>query len=131
MDANFVERREFYRLDYEKPVKFVEVSDSGKAGVLKAISKNISQSGILFVSRHFPKISSVIWINLPIKDLAICKEIEERAITVKNGILGKVVRVEENAQNAGYSVGVCFLKKGDSDTLSIAANIEKVLVSEK
>ncbi|OIO39103.1 MAG: hypothetical protein AUJ75_01835 [Candidatus Omnitrophica bacterium CG1_02_49_10] len=132
MENNSVERREFYRLAYEKPVKFIQVSsDSGKEGVLRAVSKNISQSGILFISKFFPKISSVIWINLPLKELAICKEIEERAITVKNGMLGRVVRVEENAQSGGYSVGVCFLKKGDSDTVSITSKVEKVLASGK
>ena len=111
MDDHGVERREFYRVDYEKPVKFKEFLKGSASGTLKAVSKNISQSGILFIAKGLPRISSIVWINLPIKELSICKEIEARAVTVKNGILGKVVRVEENPGSNSYSVGVCFLEK--------------------
>ncbi len=131
MDDQFVERREFYRVAYEKQLKFREFSKGSASMAIKAVSKNISQSGILFIAGELPKISSIIWINLPMKELAICKEIEARAVTVKNGILGKVVRVEENLGRKGYSVGVCFLKKDDSTIRSIEEKIEKALSSCK
>ena len=113
MGENVTERREFYRIAYEKPVKFKAFLESRRGRPSGAVSKNISQSGILFVSRSLPKMSSVIWINLPLSELSICKEIESRVITEKNGILGRVVRVEENPELKRYSVGVCFVKKGE------------------
>ena len=131
MEDHFVERREFYRIDYEKPVQFREFVSGHAHGALKAVSKNISQSGILFISKSFPKISSIVWINLQMKDLSICKEIESRAITIKHGILGKVVRVEENPGSAGYSVGACFLKKDARETQAIEKKIEKALSSNR
>lgn len=130
MSPEFVERREFYRIAYEKPVRFKEFVKGGSSGVVEAVSKNISQCGILFVSKSFPKISSVIWINLPMKELSICKEIESRVLTVKNGILGRVVRVEEIPGSNSYSVGVCFVKKGDSDAGTMEEKIRKSLSSQ-
>jgi hypothetical protein len=131
VDTNPAERREFYRIAYEKPVRFREVAKGGVSGVSKAVSKNVSQSGILFISRSFPGISSIIWINLPMKELSICKEIESRALTVKNGILGRVVRVEEVPEGKSYSIGVCFVKKDDDSVKSLVEDIENSLKSGK
>ena len=114
MADNFVEKREFYRVAYEKPLKFKEFVTARRGRPSAAVSKNVSSSGILFVSRSLPKISSIIWINLPISELSICKEIEGRVVTEKSGILGRVVRVEEDARAKRYSVGVCFVKKGET-----------------
>ncbi len=114
MDTNFVEKREFYRIAYEKPVKFKEFVKARRGRPSVAVSRNVSQSGVLFISKTLPKISSVIWIKLPLAELSICKEIEDRAIAEKNGILGRVVRVEEDPDLKRYSVGVCFVKKGET-----------------
>ena len=75
--------------------------------------RNISQSGILFqTEQEPPQLSSIVWLNLDIRTLKICQEIESRALIFNNGILGKVVRVEEDLDAANaYDVGVCFLKK--------------------
>jgi len=51
------------------------------------------------------------------RTLKICQEIESRALIFNKGVLGKVVRVEEDTQrNNTYDVGVCFLRKDQKDT---------------
>ena len=55
--------------------------------------------------------------NLDIRTLKICKEIEERALVLNNGLLGRVVRVEEDKN--GYSVGVCFLTQEERNSREI------------
>ena len=105
-----VERREFFRLNFKTPLKFKAYSEKGSVGS----SRNISQSGILFQTEEAPKLSSLLWLNLDIRTLKICQEIEARALVINSGLVGKVVRVEEdpNSDNA-YDVGVCFVKKDE------------------
>ena len=107
------ERREFFRINFSTPLNFKSYSriplESPKE--TKATSQNISQSGILFQTENNPpQLSSIVWMNLDIRTLSICKEIEKRALILNNGLVGRVVRVEEDAKNSNrYDVGVCFL----------------------
>jgi c-di-GMP-binding flagellar brake protein YcgR len=111
-----MEKREFFRLDYEKPLKFKSAKSDE---TIKAKSQNISASGILFsTQKNPPKLSSILWMDLDIRTLKICQEIENRALMVNNGLVGRVVRVEE--EGGTYNVGVCFLTQpaGISSRLS-------------
>jgi hypothetical protein len=117
------ERREFFRLKYEVPVEFKAYSNAGsaKGPAANGVSQNISQSGILFqIDKEPPKISSILWMNLDIRTLKICQEIERRAIVLNNGVLGRVVRVEEDAQNNHvYDIGVCFLTQDQKNSREV------------
>ena len=106
-----VEKREFFRLNFTAPLQFKAFkpeTDQAEAQV-----KNISQSGVLFQTpQNPPAISSILWMNLDIRTLKICQEIESRALVFNNGVLGKVVRVEEDVRTgATYDIGVCFLTR--------------------
>ena len=126
------ERREFLRLNFRSPVEFIcfspdklNQSKPQAAASDQAVSENISPSGILFrtENRH-PEVSSVLWMNVDIRTLRICQEIEKRAIILNSGILGRVVRVEEDTKNnRAYDVGVCFLTQDQRNS----KEIEKIL----
>lgn len=104
----FQNRREFFRLKFSAPVRFKEYSNQGSNSEAEGISQNISQSGILFQTENNPpQLSSILWMNLDLRTVKICQEIEERALIHNDGVLGKVVRVEEGPKN--YDIGVCFL----------------------
>ena len=133
-DQNIVqERREFFRIKFESPVRFKNYSaikNKPRSGetLLKGTSQNISQSGILFQTEVTPpQLSSILWMNLDIRTLKICQEIEKRAIVLNNGLLGRVVRVEEDIKNKKiYEVGVCFLtqdQKSSREVQSILSTI--------
>ncbi len=116
------ERREFFRVKFETPIQFKSYSsdqDPAKRSGLPSsgVSQDISQSGILFQTNNTPpEISSILWMHLDIRTLKICQEIEKRAIIFNDGLLGKVVRVEEDAKNQNvYEVGVCFLTQDQKD----------------
>src|SRR3989338_5479488 len=115
------ERREFFRLKFETPVQFKSYStvknQKGNAPLEKGLSQNISQSGILFQTNDTPpQLSSILWMRVDIRTLKICQEIERRAIIFKDGLLGRVVRVEEDAKQQNiYDVGVCFLTQDQRD----------------
>lgn len=108
------DRREFFRMDFRQPVKFREFQRDANALKL-GTGENISQSGILFKTRIVPPLSSVLWMDVDIRTLRICREIENRAVIEDRGLLGRVVRVEEDPEEANsYNVGVCFLRKSDT-----------------
>lgn len=111
----FEEKREFLRYRFNQPVNYRVISSSarpaaGGSRAIDAVALNLSASGILFVSAHLPEISSVIALDLDYRTTRICREIEENALIVRNRLVGKVVRIEENADGL-YGVGVAFIKR--------------------
>ena len=120
-----IERREFFRINFERPLEFksyasdrIAKAPDSRIGGVAGQSQNISSSGILFnTEKNPPQLSSILWMNLDIRTLKICKEIEERALVLNNGLLGRVVRVEEDKN--GYSVGVCFLTQEERNSREI------------
>ena len=116
MGPQDVERREFFRLNFRTPLKYKAYSERPTSGT----SQNVSQSGILFQTEQAPKISSLVWLSLDMRTLKICQEIENRALILNNGLVGKVVRVEEDPHsNNAYDVGVCFLQKNEKEAAEV------------
>lgn len=110
------ERREFLRYDYDKSLHYSVVSASKDRKpifeFIKAISKNLSASGILFTTKDVPQISSLLLLNLDYKTVNLCREIEDRVLIVNNKLLGKVVRIEDNKDDL-CDVGVAFVTKSE------------------
>ncbi len=108
-------RREFFRLKFSTPVRF---KSSPKTSQETGVSQNISESGILFQTpENPPQLSSLLWMDLDLRTLKICQEIENRALILNNGVVGKVVRVEEGQRN--YDIGVCFLTQEEKDSSGV------------
>ena len=110
-------RREYFRLDYRRPVKFrmLEDESSEDADLRLGTSANISETGILFSSPILPKIASLLWMDIDLRTLKICKEIEKHAVVYRKGLLGRVVRLEEDPTTDSYNVGVCFVTQDTSN----------------
>ncbi len=108
------DRREFLRYEYESPVRYNEIDTAREknpvSNLIEAVSKNLSASGISFTTRKAPTISSILVLDLDCRTARVCQEIENRALVVKNKILGKVVRIENN-ENGFFDVGVAFITK--------------------
>ncbi|HTL70522.1 MAG TPA: PilZ domain-containing protein [Candidatus Eisenbacteria bacterium] len=133
----FQNRREFFRIKFSTPLKFK--SYTGKAEQRSALSltngtsQNVSQSGILFRTVEAPpELSSILWMDVDLRTLKICQEIEDRALVFKNGLLGRVVRVEEESGlsqgGPSYDVGVCFLtqeQKNNKEVQEVLTAISK------
>ena len=123
MNYTDAEKREFFRLNYKTPIRFksYEIKNLEKsaklAGSLEGTTRNISQNGVLFQTDDSPpQLSSIVWMSLDMRTLKICQEIESKALIFNNGVLGKVVRVEEDSQTDNtYDIGVCFLRKDQKE----------------
>ena len=125
------EKREFFRLDFEKGLKFTVVNSAkgqkaatgaslvAEPALERAKTKNISSSGILFqMNNKPPKLSSIVLMQLDIRTLKICQEIEKRALILEQGVVGRVVRVEESGNSKNrYDVGVCFLTEKEKSNV--------------
>jgi hypothetical protein len=119
------ERREFLRYDCDKPIQFKIVDPAKKKAkktnliskIIGATSKNLSASGILFMSQlgRIPEIASLVVIDLDYRTVGICKEIEKRALILDNKIVGRVVRIEDN-EDGTCDVGVAFVTRADSQS---------------
>ena len=112
----FQEKREFLRYRYDSPVAYKVLSSvrtpNPASKVLDAAARNLSASGMLFSSKFLPEISSIIALDIDYRTSSVCREIEENALIVKNKLVGKVVRIEENA-NGVYGVGIAFIKRSE------------------
>ena len=114
------ERREFFRYRHIGPAHFKEVlkSNNTLSGLVDAITKNLSASGMLFASECPPRLSSIIVLDIDYRTTRLCEEIEERALVLNNKLLAKVVRIEEN-DDGSFDVGVAFIKKSENLPQSI------------
>ena len=132
------ERREFFRLKFDVPLRFRAYRLPSKSGtaaqavkpngraLANGTSQNISRSGILFrTAKTPPQLSSILWMNLDLRTLKICREIEQNALIFNRGLLGKVVRVEE-ATSDGYQIGVCFLTEDQKNTRAVQKLLTEV-----
>lgn len=125
MNVEVDEKREFLRVDYEKPLNFKTVSTDKLVSKNDIISKNISASGLLFRTpseSSIPSLSQLVWIELDEKMMNICSEIESDLVIRNNGVFGRVVRIAEGEPGVSYDIGICFLRKSemteeDIDTL--------------
>ena len=124
------ERREFFRLNYAAPLHFkaYQITASRTSTASVGRSRNVSQSGVLFqTEKNPPQLASIVWMNLDLRTLTICKEIERRALIFNNGLLGRVVRVEEDpGNNSIYDIGVCFLTQGQQDSKEVQQVISQI-----
>ncbi len=111
-----MERRGFLRYGFKKELHYSIVSSpkdkSPISSFIKAVSENLSASGILFIidSVNVPDLSSLVILDLDYRTARVCKEIDSRALIKNNKLLGKVVRIEDN-EDGTCGVGVAFITK--------------------
>lgn len=116
------DKREFFRVDYETPVKLKVQGNEKFVTKSEVVSQNISPSGILFRTdseSSIPPISSVVWVELDPKMLTICEEIEGDLVIHEGGVFGRVVRISEGVPGESYDIGVCFLRRQNLDDSQI------------
>jgi len=125
------EKRDFLRIDYNKPLTYRIISkpkDKDLASkFMTAVSKNLSASGILFISNvaKIPEIASLVVLDLDYRTAGVCQEIEDKALILDNKIIGRVVRIEDNEDDT-CGIGVAFIKRSEP-MLPILKDIESLI----
>ena len=111
------ERREFVRLDYAGPLSYKVCKKTTISKLLEGYTSDISKSGLLCNIKEKVNKDDFLWLSFDRGTLNICEELERRAFIYQNGVLGKVVRIED--KNNGYDVGVKFITREEKNLTHI------------
>jgi len=108
------ERRQFFRLDYAKPLALKICKPETIEKILKGYTSNISQAGLQCDIKEKVHKNDVLWISFDRSVLTICQELESRSLIYQGGIVGKVMWVEEKHPDL-FSIGIRFFTREEQD----------------
>lgn len=113
---NTTERREFLRLDYSTPLAYKICKKETITKLLEGYTSNVSAAGLFCNVKETVNTEDIIWLSFDRGVLSICEELEKRVFIYQNGIIGKVVRVEEKGYD-NFDVGVKFITREEQDLI--------------
>ncbi|MDP2938238.1 MAG: PilZ domain-containing protein [Candidatus Omnitrophota bacterium] len=126
------DRRKFMRLDYRAPLAYKVCSEETINKLLQGYTADISQSGLLCNIKDRVNQDDILWLSFDRSQLNIFEEIERRSLIYQNGIIGKVVRIEQRNDDT-YNVGVQFITREEKNLTNIYPRfhfVEKQLEGE-
>jgi len=116
------ERRHFVRLDYSTPFACKVCKKQTISKLLQGYTADVSQAGVLCNIKDKVKKGDILWLSFDRSTLSICSEIEKRSLIYQNGIIGKVVRIDDR-KDKGYDVGVQFVTREEKNLTNIYPKI--------
>lgn len=117
------ERRKFVRLDYKAPLAYKVCKEEIINKLLQGYTADISQSGLLCNINTKVVKDDILWLSFDRATLNICEGLEKRSLIYQNGIIAKVVRIEQKGDNT-YSVGVQFVTREEKNLTNIYPRFE-------
>jgi len=124
MDDSYIgpDRREFLRLEYAMPLAYKVCKQETISKLLEGYTVNISEAGLLCNIKDKVNLEDILWLSFDKGILIVCEEIESRSLIYQNGVIGKVVRIQEN-KNGTFAVGVKFLIREEKNLTNIYPRI--------
>jgi len=117
------ERRNFIRLDYKAPITYKICREETINKLLEGYSADISQSGLLCNLKDRVNKDDILWLSFDRGTLSIFEEIERRSLIYQNGIIGRVVRIEEKGDTT-YDVGIQFITREEKNLSYIYPKVQ-------
>lgn len=108
-----INRRAYPRVPYRMPISYCVCTKQKMHEEQKAFTKNVSQTGMHFMSSVAPPLSSVLVCDIDIAALERCIYVEGLLVTADTNILAKVMQVKHDPFSGLYSVGITFIKSED------------------
>lgn len=121
-DYSGPERRQFVRLEYITPLAYKVCNPKTLEKLLQGYTTDISQAGLLCKINEKVSGDDILWLSFDRTTLSICQEIEKRCLIYQNGIIGKVVRIEQKDENTFY-IGVQFITREEKNLSHIYPKI--------
>jgi len=118
MEYKGEERRNFMRLDYRIPLAYKVCREETIEKLLQGYTADISQSGLLCNIKDRVNKDDILWLSFDRSTLNIFGEVERRSLIYQNGIIGKVVRIEQRNDDT-YNVGVQFITREEKNSTNI------------
>ncbi|MFH0913349.1 MAG: PilZ domain-containing protein [Candidatus Omnitrophota bacterium] len=116
------ERRRFIRLNYVTPLAYKVCKEETIHKLLEGYTSDISPSGLLCTIKEKVKLDDTLWLSFDRDTLTICQDLEKRSLIYQNGIIGKVVRMEDKADGT-YEAGIRFITREEKDLTHIYPKI--------
>ena len=117
------ERRQFVRLDYVTPLDYKVCKKETITKLLQGYTSNVSKTGLLCTIKNKVEQDDILWLVFDRDTLSVCRDAEKSSLVYQNGIIGKVVRVDQKEDNT-YRVGVHFITR-EEKSKSEVVYIEK------
>lgn len=116
MDEQYTgqERRQFVRLEYVTPLDYKVCKKETITRLLQGYTSNVSKTGLLCTIKNKVEPEDILWLVFDRDTLSVCKDAEKSSIVYQNGIIGKVVRVEQKDDNT-YRVGIHFITREEKN----------------
>jgi len=108
------ERRFFPRLEHITPLAYKVCNKETITKLLQGYVSNVSEAGLLCTIQERVREEDILWLSFNRDTLGICQEMEKRSLIYQNGIIGKVVRVEEK-EDKTYAVGIHFITREEKE----------------
>src|SRR3989338_7316984 len=118
MEYKGSERRNFMRLDYRALLAYKVCRQETINKLLQGYTADISRSGLLCNIKERVNKDDILWLSFDRGMLNIFEEIERRSLIYQNGIIGKVVRIEQRNDDT-YNVGVQFITREEKNSTNI------------
>ena len=118
MEYKGSERRNFMRLDYRALLAYKVCREETINKLLQGYTADISRSGLLCNIKDRVNKDDILWLSFDRGTLNIFAEIERRSLIYQNGIIGKVVRIEQRNGDT-YNVGVQFITREEKNSTNI------------
>jgi len=112
------ERRNFIRLNYKAPITYKVCREETINKLMEGYTADISRSGLFCNLKNRVNKDDILWLSFDKGTLSIFEEIERRSLIYQNGIIGKVVRIEEKGDTT-YDVGIQFITREEKNLSNI------------
>ena len=112
------EKRNFMRLEHISPLAYKVCREETINKLLQGYTADISQSGLLCNIKDRVNEDDILWLSFDKDTLNIFGEIEKRSLVYQNGIIGKVVRIEQRNDDT-YNVGIQFITREEKNLTNI------------
>ena len=114
MEYSGEERRDFMRMEHIVPLAYKVCREDTINKLLQGYTSDISQSGLLCNIKDRVNKDDILWLSFDRSTLDILEDLERRSLIYQNGIIGRVVRIDDNG-NDNYNVGVRFITREEKD----------------
>ncbi len=117
--TDFSDRRAAIRIAHQTPLTFKVCKEETVSKIMQGYTQNISKDGLCCTITEEVPIGCTLWVRLDVDSLALCEELENKAVILQHGMLGKVVWVEK-IKDANYDVGLQFITREEKINAKIS-----------
>ncbi|MFH1889080.1 MAG: PilZ domain-containing protein [Candidatus Omnitrophota bacterium] len=118
MEYDGPQRRQFMRMDHIVPLAYKVCREETINKLLQGYTADISQSGLLCNIKDRVNKDDILWLSFDRGTLGICEDVEKKSLIYQNGIIGKVVRIEDRGDET-YSVGIQFITREEKNSANM------------